>query len=127
MEYFIGSIVTLIVFSALLLAIKMIPQSEYAIKIQSSQSYFYSIAGIHAVSDYINYKETQSSKYLENIFLKVFVTEGKAYWIKDNRVYVAEMIGKAIDNDTATEVDMMSMDSVQLKKMLFIIDKLKER
>lgn len=69
---------------------------------------------------------TQASKYLEKIFIKIVIVKDKAYWIKDNVFYVADMVDDDVDKTTAKEVDIMSMDKVQLEEAMFIIDKLKE-
>ena len=52
--------------------------------------------------------------------------DDQAYWIKDNIFYKAPLVGQSIDKDLAEEVDTISMDKVQLDKMLFIMDKLRE-
>jgi hypothetical protein len=36
------------------------------------------------------------------------------------------MVNELIDKDSAEQVDIMSMDKIQLDKMLFIMDKLRE-
>lgn len=50
----------------------------------------------------------------------------KAYWIKDNAFYEADLDGKNIDKESARIVDTMQMDKVQLDKMLFIMDQLRD-
>jgi hypothetical protein len=69
---------------------------------------------------------TQSMKYFDSINLRILILEEQAYWIKNNAVFVAEIINGEIEKDTAKEVDTMAMDKVQLNKLMFIVEKLKE-
>jgi hypothetical protein len=70
--------------------------------------------------------KTQSTKHHDKTNVKVIILDNQAYWIKDNIFYSAPLSGQSIDKDMAEEVDTMSMDKVQLDKMLFIMDKLRE-
>jgi hypothetical protein len=79
--------------------------------------------------DMKNYKKkmvTQSSKHDEKINIKVVIVENKAYFVKDGSFYCADMDGDYIDKQTAAVVDTMGMDKVQLDKMLFIMDQLRD-
>jgi hypothetical protein len=79
--------------------------------------------------DMKNYKKkrvTQSSKHYEKVNIKVIIVENKAYFVKDGGFYCADMDGDYIDNQSATVVDTMGMDKVQLDKMLFIMDQLRD-
>lgn len=58
--------------------------------------------------------------------IKVIIVDGQAYWIKDNSFFVADLEGKNVDGSTARIVDTIHMDKVQLDKMLFIMDKLRD-
>ena len=71
-------------------------------------------------------KKTQSSVHEEKTNVRVIVLNDMAYWIKDNNFYEAEVGISGIEKDSARIVDIMSLDKVQLDKMLFIIDKLRE-
>jgi hypothetical protein len=71
-------------------------------------------------------KKTQSSLYEEKTNLRVIILDGYAYWIKDNKFYEAPMVNQNIDKDSAVIVDTMGLDRVQLDKMLFIMDRLRE-
>lgn len=70
--------------------------------------------------------ETQSSKYLDKITIRVVFLENKAYWIKDNKFYVADAKDHMVDHDSAIEVDTMSMDKIQLDKIKVVVEKLSE-
>ena len=53
--------------------------------------------------------------------------DNQAYWIKDNVFYTADMaMNGNVDKDTTRTVDTMTMNKVQLDKMMFIIDRLRE-
>jgi hypothetical protein len=71
-------------------------------------------------------KKTQSSVYEEKTNLRVIILDGYAYWIKDNKFYKAQTVGQNIDKESAVVVDIMALDRVQLDKMLFIMDRLRE-
>jgi len=69
---------------------------------------------------------TQSKKHYDKTNVKVIILDNQAYWIKDNIFYKAPINGQSIDKESAEEVDTINMDKVQLDKMLFIMDKLRE-
>ncbi len=68
----------------------------------------------------------QSSNHEEKTNIKVVIFDNKAYFVKDGTFYCAEMHGTDIDGANATLVDTMAMDKVQLDKMLFIMDQLRD-
>lgn len=69
---------------------------------------------------------SQSKMHHEKTNVKVIILDNQAYWIKNNIFYKAPLVDQLIDKDSAEEVDTISMDKVQLDKMLFIMDKLRE-
>jgi len=71
-------------------------------------------------------KNTQSAKHDKNVNIKVIIMDGQAYWIKDNKFYMADMTHGNVDKETTREVDTMTMNRVQLDKMMFIVDRLRE-
>jgi hypothetical protein len=71
-------------------------------------------------------KRTQSSVYEEKTNVRVIILDGLAYWIRDNKIYEADMNSDGIDKDSTRVVDTMSMDRVQLDKITFIVDALRE-
>jgi len=68
----------------------------------------------------------QSTNHEQNTNIRVIVMDNQAYWIKDNVFYTADILRGNVDKETTRRVDTMTMDKVQLDKMIFIIDKLKE-
>ena len=75
--------------------------------------------------DKIN-KKSQSKIRQEKENVRVIIVENEAYWVKDNAFYTAPLINDLIYKDAAVQVDTTHMDKVQLDKMLFILDKLRE-
>lgn len=72
-------------------------------------------------------KKTQATIHEAKNNIKVIIMDNSAYWIKDNAFYVADMaIDGTVNKDSTRRVDTNSMNRVQLDKMLFIIDKLRE-
>lgn len=71
-------------------------------------------------------KKSQSKIRQEKENVRVIVVENEAYWIKNNAFYTAPLINNLINKDYAIQVDTTYMDKVQLDKMLFILDKLRE-
>lgn len=135
MQYFIGSAICLLIFYVLSKSLinkhvmnDNIGNDFFAIKY--SQSHIHSmIKPLLPPPDVINAKKkkkTQSSAYLKKNRVKVLIIEGKAYWKKNNVLYVADVIDDQIEKDQATVVDIMGMDKVELDKMLFIVDQLTE-
>ncbi|MFM6944058.1 MAG: hypothetical protein ACKOXV_02110 [Bacteroidota bacterium] len=96
-----------------------------------TQSYIYEIVKpavpILEILEKLEPKETQTRKYEKSLMTKVFVAEGSAYWIKDNAVFVANMVDEdSIDKNSAKQLDIIHMDDIQLEKIAFIIEKLTE-
>ena len=52
--------------------------------------------------------------------------DDQAYWVKDNVFYTADMDEGDVNKNTTREVDTMTMNKVQLDKMMFIMDRLRE-
>lgn len=70
--------------------------------------------------------KTQSTEHFDKSRVKVVITDSIAYWIKDNSVYQANIINGIIQENSTKVVDMMALDDVKLRDMMFIIDKLTE-
>lgn len=70
--------------------------------------------------------KTQSKIHHDKTNVKVIILDNQAYWIKNNIFYKAPLVDQLIDKDSAEEVDTINMDRVQLDKMLFIMDRLRE-
>ena len=128
MEYFIGSIITLLVISVTGYLARRVVANEPRIQIKNSQSYYFTIMDRFLLAEQTEKmgKPTQLRKHMDKLYTKILMVKGYAYWIKDNKLFKAEIIDNEVNEDNATEVDIMSMNDVELKEMLFIVDKLKE-
>jgi hypothetical protein len=128
MEYFLGSVITMV---AMFVATKLISSEK---NIKKENPFRYSQSHIHEVvsplipnpRDYQKVISRQSSNHEEKINIKVVIFDNKAYFVKDGTFYCADMYGTEIDGANATLVDTMGMDKVQLDKMLFIMDQLRD-
>jgi hypothetical protein len=128
MEYFLGSFVALV---AMFITTRLIPSRNLNVK---ENPFRYSQSHIHMLilplmplqKSYKKKMPTQSSKHEEKSNIKVVIFDNKAYFVKDGTFYCAEMHGTEIDGANATLVDTMGMDKIQLDKMLFIMDQLRE-
>lgn len=69
---------------------------------------------------------SQATKHLDSKHLRVFIDFDKAYWIKNNRLYSADVIDGIIIQETEKEVDTMTVNKVELNKLTFIVEKLTE-
>jgi hypothetical protein len=125
-EYIVGSLTTL---TAILIFIKFFKKekAKAVVAIKFSQSSTYDM-----VKDFVptNWQSTplntQASKYLQKNLVRIVFVKNSAYWIKENKLYVADTVNGEIVPDTTRGVDTYSMDDVQLKKIQFIVDKLTE-
>jgi Flp pilus assembly protein TadB len=70
--------------------------------------------------------KTQSQNHFKETNINVIIVDNEAFWIKNNIFYKAQMSEEGVDKSTTQEVDTIAMDKVQLDKMLFIMDKLRE-
>lgn len=100
-------------------------------KIRYSQSHIFHMLGPFASLSYPqedSYKEldTQSTRFFDSRHQRMLLLKDKAYWIRGDAVYEANIVDGGIDESSAQVVDMMAMDSVELDEMVFIVDKLNE-
>jgi hypothetical protein len=133
MKYFLGSAICLISFFIILSKmadkyIKNEPMTNFRIKYSQSHLHLMVKPLLPPMSE-INVKRnkaTQSKAYMKKHRVRVLIIDEKAYWKKDNILYVADVRDSEIDKDNAHAVDIMGMDKVELDKMLFIVDQLSE-
>lgn len=128
MEYFIGAVLTLV---GLFIYEKFVkPKSDYAVAKQPmlTQSYAFLQLKQYQVAEEKAFKpkNRQSLRFLKQGEIRVIYMENKAYWIENNRLVVADANNQTIDKETKKEVDTYTMDSVQLDKTIFIVEKLRE-
>ncbi len=128
-QYFLGSLITLCVMFGL--AKLFYKEAVYT---RNLSPYRYSQSKIHhLVNPFIKpelvkkqRKPNQSRKHFDKTNLRVIIVDDDAFWIKDNIFYTAKMSDEGVDKETTSVVDTMGMDKVQLDKMLFIIEQLRD-
>jgi hypothetical protein len=128
MEYFLGSAITMI---AMFVTTRLISYNKVNTKNnipRYSQSHIHMLV-LPLLPEIKKYKKkmiTQSSKHEEKTNIRVVILENKAYFVSDGTFYCADMHGTEIDKASAILVDTIGMDKVQLDKMLFIMDQLRD-
>lgn len=132
MEYFIGSLVTFVCMSYWYKMFAKIKSKKFFTKVGHTQSQYYILINFarsvtnEISNDINNSKPSQSLNHFDKNHLRVFVFENKAYWILNNKVYSANFNNGFVDKDTTSELDTMTMNKVELKKIMFVIEKLTE-
>jgi hypothetical protein len=127
MEYFLGSIVTIaaIFFTKLYLS-KKVDTKIPAIRFSQSKALELSIGIIQQIVEPVPPTNTQSIMHYNKSTIKILVLGKFAYWIKENSLYMADIVNGDIDHDSTRQVDTMDMDKVQLEKMVYIVEQLRE-
>jgi hypothetical protein len=127
MDIFLGSLITLIVILSSRFFIKKHGQIDN-ISVRYSQSHIYELVKPFLPDNQSMTKPpiTQSTKDHEKTNIRVVFAGNKAYWIRDNGFYVADVVDDEINEETAKRVDIMSMSKVELTKMILIVEKLTE-
>jgi len=128
MEYVVGAVLTLI---TVVIANRLITKqlkSQKRTVVRYSQSHIYSVIApmMFGFNGVIPKRSTQSSNYQEEAYIRVVIVDGKAYWIKQNTFFTADVVDGTVDKESTKEVDTMSMSDVELKKMLVIVETLRE-
>lgn len=128
MEYFVGSLTTFII---LYLVTKLLSFNNFSDELPVLRQ-----SSVHEIVKPLIPEEAkikprpiinrQSRKHEDRTNVRVIIMDNQAYWIRDNVFYTAELDGQEIQKETTKAVDIMTMDKVQLDKMLFIMDKLRE-
>jgi hypothetical protein len=128
-EYFLGSIVTflLIIVATRLLRVER-ESFVNPIFLKYSQSYAHDLMVPYLPTNQelrlLQSRPTQSKKHDKGSHVRVLISQDKAYWIKNNAFYTAEVEHGEVIKETTRQVDTMGMDSVQLKEMVFIVEQL---
>ena len=126
MEYFLGSVVTLItVVSVNLLIRSQFKKEDGKTVIRYSQSHIHNLIKPFVPHNPMRpVKESQAIRHRQSQFLKIMVLDGMAYWIKDNALYTAEIEDGKVNPETTKQVDTMSMSKVELDKVIFVVEQL---
>ena len=128
MEYFLGSAITMIAMfvTTRLISFNKVDNKKDIPRYSQSHIHMLILPLLPEIRKYKKKMITQSSKHEERTNVKVVIMDNKAYFIKNGTFYCADMHGTEINGANATSVDTMAMDKVQLDKMLFIMDQLRD-
>jgi hypothetical protein len=69
---------------------------------------------------------SQLTKHKQKGTIKVIVLGNQAYWVSNNIFYVADAVDGKVQKSTAKPVDIEGLPKVDLDKMLFILDSLRD-
>lgn len=131
MEYLIGSILTLV---TILIVSKRFSESESVklkVNIQYNQTRSFELqkpleifkSMLDAVEKGVN---NQTNKHHASLHVKVVIAQNEAYWISNNKFYVADVVDRMVVEGSEREVDTMTMDDVQLKRIEEIVEILRK-
>lgn len=131
MDYNIGIALILFISGISYFVINKIMMNKYnnLKNVKLSQSYIHSLISpyIPKIDDDLPLFAGQVNNDDDRDSIKVIIIDNSAYWIKDNTFYTAFVDDSGmVDKDTTRIVDTMTMDAVELDKMLFIMDRLRE-
>jgi hypothetical protein len=132
MEYFIGSFLTLavMIYCNAMLKVKSGKPISLGVKINQSRLHELIKPIVFLESLGKDFAEgqplTQSKKHYDSQHVRVIISETEAYWVANNKFYVAEVVNSLIVQETTREVDTMVMDDVELKKIMKIVEMLGE-
>lgn len=128
MEYLVGSLSTFFIIFFMSFS-KNKQDKEQKVTVRYSQSHIFELVRplLPPISNKMRKNRvSQSTEYDKKTNIRVIIVEDTAYWIKNNVFYKAEIVDGSINSDSTEIVDTISMNKVQLDKMLFIMDRLRE-
>lgn len=135
MEYFIGSVMTIMTFYVINRFINKATKKHKVLPIKFSQSnQFEMIRGMIPIQDLLpsfpQRAKTQATKHFDSKSTRVLYMDDQAWFIKNingmSVLHVAEIVDGNFSEESAKRVDTMTMDDVELKKTMFIVEKLTE-
>jgi len=123
-EYFIGFLVAMVMLVVFRLLGPRIIKGEIVTKIKYSQSHIHDIIRYNLPDEvFLPIKKLrQSSSHERGASLKVVFIDKEAYWIKENKLFVADHEAGIVKEGTARGVDTMGMSRVQLEKVIYVVD-----
>ena len=126
MKFFFTILLTLILFSCILIIVHRINKNVYSKKIYR-QSDMHNILKDFFFKDIDNEKvfTSQSKIWREKQTTRVVILDKKAYWISNNIFYVGEAVDGKVKPETGQPLDTSNMSKREIDKMLFILDNLK--
>ena len=126
MEYFAGSVVTLVTMYIVAKLVNHPKNNIKSIKTNFSQSRQYELTADFMPMPVSKPVVSQSTRHNHSQYTRIFFIGDDAYWIEDNRVYTAKFSNGIIDQENKKTVDMTTIDKVELDKMIFVVERLTE-
>ena len=126
MEYFAGSVVTLVTMYIVAKLVNHPKNNIKSVKTNFSQSRQYELTADFMPMPASKPVVSQSIKHNQSQYTRIFFIGDDAYWIEDNRVYTAKFADGVIDQENKKTVDMTTIDKVELEKMIFVVERLTE-
>ncbi len=126
MEYFAGSIVTLVTMYIVAKLVNHPKNNLKSVKTNFSQSRQYELVADLVPTTLLKPLITQSMKHEQSQYIRIFFVNDDAYWIEDHRVYTAKFQNGIVDKENKKTVDMTTIDKVELDKMIFVVERLTE-
>jgi hypothetical protein len=126
MEYFAGSIVTLVTMYIVAKLVNHPKNNVKSVKTNFSQSRQYELVADFIPITPVKPLITQSMKHEQSQYVRIFFVGDDAYWIEDHRVYTAKFENGIVDKENKKTVDMTTIDKVELDKMIFVVERLTE-
>lgn len=99
----------------------------------SLKKYVYKQSTLHQIAklvlptnaELIARRPTQYKNYIKHKTVRVITTpEGKAYWVKDNKFFWANVQDGEFDPDLGKEINTNELSKKEIDKLLFILDNL---
>ena len=124
-KYILVSLTTIVIYTILNLAVKK--GKKYFAKVIYTQSSIHQIVKNFIPNDLFDLPkpESQANKHVKNNTVKVIILEDQAYWVHNNKFYVADAIDGSVDSETVRPIDTNNMSKRDIDKMLSILDSLR--
>lgn len=126
MEYFLGSLTTLIIMAYFATrSAKVLSKPQKRVRVSQSHIDKLVFNELFKVASPQPPKKRQSNNHSDEE-IRVIIIDGCAYWIHQQTLFTADMVHGIVDKNTTRKVDTMTMDDVELEKTQFIVQKLTE-
>lgn len=129
MEYVLGSLITLAILS-ISARVFRVQELSKPIKVKTAFNQTRKFELIRNVLPFLPPEHkplvSQSAKHRGDMSTKIMFIDDMAYWIENGNLHEAVLEANGVDMETKKKVDIMSMDDVELKKMIFVVEKLTE-
>jgi hypothetical protein len=70
--------------------------------------------------------DTQATRFFDSLYVRIAMFGDKAYWISENSVFETDIIDGNFEKENGKKVDTMTMDKVELDKIMHIVQQLTE-